>query len=334
MAAQGAGQAAGMASDTGKAERAKRSVFALIDRPSAIDALAPEDTEAKPLLASPIRGEISLRNVSFSYPSRPDHLVFKNLTLEIPAGKVIALVGPSGGGKSTVIALLQRFYDVQTGSVSVDGVNIKEVHPKSLRSAQALVPQMPALWSDSVEYNIAYGALPGLVPPPDAGVAVDAGVDAAIPATFVHSEAVEEAAIQANAHNFISSFPHGYATHVGAGGGALSGGQRSRVAIARAVRRAPRILLLDEATAALDSESERIVQAALDKLIEAKANSSSLTAVIVAHRLSTIRRADIIAVIADGSVVEQGSHSELMKKTNGLYRSLALAQDPDALSQL
>jgi ABC-type multidrug transport system fused ATPase/permease subunit len=248
--------------------------------------------------------------------------------------------------------------------VLIDGIDVKALPPHALRGAQALVPQMPALWSDSVEYNIAYGGLPDAPPTPDAGVPVDAGAGASVPPTFVHRAEVEAAARTANAHAFIAAFPHGYATHAGAGGAGLSGGQKSRVAIARAVLRRPRILLLDEATAALDSESERVVQAALDALMDDAA--AAMTKVVVARerecaegaggaaaalagsyplppppphpplsatdRLATVRRADIIAVIADGVVQEQGTHAELIRREGGLYRGLALAQDPSALS--
>lgn len=165
------------------------------------------------------------------------------------------------------------------------------------------------------------------MPPPDCGVPVDGGVDATPTDAFKHAAGVEDAARAANAHGFISAFPHAYATHVGAGGIGLSGGQRSRVAIARAIHRAPRIMLLDEATAALDSESERIVQAALDALLE---SHGDLTKVIVAHRLATIRHADIIAVVSDGVIAESGTHAALIAKTDGIYRALALAQDPHA----
>ena len=277
-------------------------------------------------------GAVEFVNCTFAYPTRPEHAVLRGLSLRLPPGAFCALVGPSGGGKSTLIALCQRYYDVAGGAVLIDGVDVRAMAPKALRSAQALVPQMPALWSESVEYNIAYGRLPREAPVPDAGVPVDAAPGATVPAGFVHSPAVEAAAKMANAHGFIAAFPHGYATHCGAGGAGLSGGQRSRTAIARAVMRRPRLLLLDEATAALDSESERIVQAALDALI-ASEEGAGMTKLVVAHRLATIRKADMIAVIADGVVAELGTHAQLIAKVGGIYRSLALAQDPDALSK-
>ena len=326
MAAQGAGQAAGLATDQAKADRAKRAVFALLDRASAIDPLSAVGERPAAL-----QGALEFKDVTFAYPTRPDHAVLRGLSLRVPAGATCALVGPSGGGKSTLVALLQRFYDVSGGAVLFDGIDVKALPPHALRGAQALVPQMPALWSDCIEYNIAYGALPAAVPKPDAGVPVDAAAGDGPTPAFAHAADVEAAARKANAHGFIAAFPHGYATHCGAGGAGLSGGQRSRVAIARAVMRAPKLLLLDEATAALDSESERVVQLALDALIAGEAGAA-MTKVIVAHRLATIRRADMIAVVADGVVKELGTHAQLVAVKGGLYRSLALAQDPDALS--
>lgn len=326
MAAQGAGQAAGLATDQAKADRAKRAVFALLDRASAIDPLSAVGERPAAL-----QGALEFKDVTFAYPTRPDHAVLRGLSLRVPAGATCALVGPSGGGKSTLVALLQRFYDVSGGAVLFDGIDVRALPPHALRGAQALVPQMPALWSDAVEYNIGYGALPNTVPKPDAGVPVDAPPGGGLPPTFAHAADVEAAARKANAHGFIEAFPHGYATHCGAGGAGLSGGQRSRVAIARAVMRAPKLLLLDEATAALDSESERIVQLALDALIAGEAGAA-MTKVVVAHRLATIRRADMIAVIADGVVKELGTHAQLIAIEGGIYRGLALAQDPAALS--
>ena len=326
MAAQGAGQAAGLATDQAKADRAKRAVFALLDRASAIDPLSAVGERPAAL-----QGALEFKDVQFAYPTRPDHAVLRGLSLRVPAGATCALVGPSGGGKSTLVALLQRFYDVSGGAVLFDGIDVRALPPHALRGAQALVPQMPALWSDSVEYNISYGSLPGVIPKPDAGVPVDAAAGEPPPPTFAHAADVEAAARKANAHGFIEAFPHGYATHCGAGGAGLSGGQRSRVAIARAVMRAPKLLLLDEATAALDSESERVVQLALDALIAGEAGAA-MTKVVVAHRLATIRRADMIAVIADGVVKELGTHAQLIAAVGGIYRGLALAQDPGALS--
>jgi ABC-type multidrug transport system fused ATPase/permease subunit len=183
------------------------------------------------------------------------------------------------------------------------------------------------LWADSIAYNIEYGLLPSHIPIPEAGVSVDAGPQPVIPPGFTPSEAVVSAAKSANAHDFISKFPCQYATHCGDRGGALSGGQKQRIAIARSIARKPKILLLDEATAALDSNSERVVQEALDNLL--KSAGTAMTKIIIAHRLATIRNADVIYVMHDGAIVEQGTHGDLLSRPEGVYRQLALAQDPN-----
>ncbi|KAL4379609.1 hypothetical protein GQ457_02G011440 [Hibiscus cannabinus] len=246
-----------------------------------------------------ILGEFEFKQVEFSYPSRPKSIIFKNFSLTIPAGKTVALVGSSGSGKSTVISLLQRFYDPLVGDILLDGVSIKKLQLKWLRSQMGLVSQEPTLFSTTIKENILFGN-------------EEAGM-----------EEVIEAAKASNAHNFISQLPLGYDTQVGERGVQMSGGQKQRIAIARAIIKAPKILLLDEATSALDSESERIVQEALAKA------SIGRTTIIVAHRLSTIRHADLIAVVQDGHVIEIGSHDELMVNEKGFYPMLVQLQQTE-----
>ncbi|XP_039016790.1 ABC transporter B family member 15-like [Hibiscus syriacus] len=243
-----------------------------------------------------ILGELEFKQVEFAYPSRPVSIIFKSFCLKIPAGKTVALVGSSGSGKSTVISLLQRFYDPLGGDILLDGVSIKKLQLKWLRSQMGLVSQEPTLFATTIKENILFGN-------------EEAGM-----------EEVIEAAKASNVHNFISQFPQGYDTQVGERGVQMSGGQKQRIAIARALIKAPKILLLDEATSALDSESERIVQEALDKA------SIGRTTIIVAHRLSAIRHADLIAVVQEGQVVEIGSHNELMVNENGIYPMLVQLQ--------
>ncbi|XVF58165.1 hypothetical protein PTKIN_Ptkin07bG0041400 [Pterospermum kingtungense] len=241
-------------------------------------------------------GEVEFKQVEFAYPSRPESIIFKNFCLKIPAGKTVALVGSSGSGKSTVISLLQRFYDPLGGDILLDGVPINKLQLKWLRSQMGLVSQEPTLFATTIKENILFGR-------------EDAGM-----------EEVIEAAKASNAHNFISQLPLGYDTQVGERGIQLSGGQKQRIAIARAMIKAPKILLLDEATSALDSESERIVQEALDKA------SVGRTTIIIAHRLSTIRYADLIAVVQNGQIMETGSHDELMLNEKGFYPMLMQLQ--------
>ncbi|KAJ0464799.1 putative Type 1 protein exporter [Helianthus annuus] len=248
-------------------------------------------------------GEVEFKNVKFAYPSRPESMVFEDFNLKVPAGKTVALVGGSGSGKSTVIALLQRFYDPQGGEICVDGVRIDKLQLKWLRSQMGLVSQEPALFDTTIKENILFGK-----------------EDATM-------EEVTEAAKASNAHNFISQLPQAYDTQVGEKGIQMSGGQKQRIAIARAIIKSPRILLLDEATSALDSESERFVQEALDHA------SIGRTTVVIAHRLSTIKNADVIYVVQNGQVVESGSHDDLIQLENGFYTSLVCLQETKQIDE-
>ncbi|KAJ2803167.1 hypothetical protein H4R20_002999, partial [Coemansia guatemalensis] len=272
-------------------------VYSIIDRQSPIDPLN-TDSGTK---VDKVRGDISFRNIHFSYPSRPDVPILKGFNLDIRPGQKVALVGESGCGKSTTIGLIERFYDPAEGEVVIDGVNIKDYNIGSLRQRIGIVTQEPVLFSTSIMQNIKWGA-------------VDSENN-----TPTDDEAIE-AAKAANAHPFISQLPNGYDTLVGEGGALLSGGQKQRIAIARAIIRNPDVLLLDEATSALDTASERLVQDALDKL------SVDRTTISIAHRLSTIRNCDQIYVVRDGIVSENGTHDELVKR-DGEYASMVRAQE-------
>ncbi|MGE7776007.1 ABC transporter ATP-binding protein [Chitinophaga sp. NPDC101104] len=241
-------------------------------------------------------GEIRFQHVGFQYPSRKDLPVLRDVSFHAEPGWQVALVGPSGAGKSTIVNLLLRFYDPAAGHIYIDGQDTREYDLSLLRSQMAVVPQDVFLFGGTIRENIAYGD------------------------TTASEDAIMEAARQANAWEFIRQFPEGLDTIVGERGIQLSGGQRQRIAIARAVLRNPRILILDEATSALDSESEKLVQEALDKLMEGR------TSIVIAHRLSTVRRADMILVLDKGGVVESGTHEELMRKSEGLYRGLSELQ--------
>uniref|UniRef100_A0A0E0JMT7 MDR-like ABC transporter n=1 Tax=Oryza punctata TaxID=4537 RepID=A0A0E0JMT7_ORYPU len=284
----GISQTSGMASDSTKANESATSILAIIDRRSKIDSSVDEG-----IILEKVNGTIDLKHVNFKYPSRPDVQVFCDFTLDIPSGKTVALVGESGSGKSTVIALLERFYDPDSGTISLDGVELKNLKLSWLRDQMGLVSQEPVLFNDTIHANIAYGRK-----------------------GQVTEEEIIVVAKAANAHEFISSLPQGYSTTVGERGTQLSGGQKQRIAIARAILKDPRILLLDEATSALDAESERIVQDALDQVMVSR------TTIVIAHRLSTIKGANVIAVIKDGSIAEKGQHDSLMRTKGGVYASL------------
>lgn len=243
-----------------------------------------------------IRGGISFRNLSFAYPSRPNEKVLKNIQLDIPANQMVALVGASGAGKSTIASLLLRLHEPTSGTLLYDGRDSREYSLSALRSQIALVPQDIFLFGGTIRENISYGK-------PDAT-----------------DEEIYEAARKANALEFINRFPEKLETVVGERGTQLSGGQRQRIAIARAVLKNPRILILDEATSSLDSESERLVQDALEKLMEGR------TSLVIAHRLSTIRKADQILVLDHGKLVEAGTHDQLIRLPEGIYRNLSELQ--------
>lgn len=288
MAAMAISQSSALAPDSSKARSSAASIFSILDRKSKIDASDESGTTSES-----VKGEIELRHVSFKYPNRPDVQIFKDFCLKIHSGKTVALVGESGSGKSTVIALLQRFYDPDSGHITLDGIEIQKYQLKWLRQQMGLVGQEPVLFNDTIRANIAYGK---------EGNATEAEIIAA--------------AELANAHKFISGLAQGYDTVVGERGVQLSGGQKQRVAIARAIVKSPKILLLDEATSALDAESERLVQDALDRVMVNR------TTVVVAHRLSTIKGADAIAVVKNGVIVEKGKHETLINIKDGFYSSL------------
>nr|BAA96370.1 ABC protein [Physarum polycephalum] len=244
------------------------------------------------------KGLIRYENVFFAYPSRPDVIVLKGVDLECKPGQVVALVGPSGGGKSTMVALLEAFYYPVSGHLTIDGVDIRDLDPEFLHDKVGLVSQEPTLFAASISDNIAYG----------------------IKGKKVSIDSIIEAAKHANAHDFITSLPQGYDTLVGERGVRLSGGQKQRVAIARAVLKDPTILLLDEATSALDAESEYLVKKALDELMQHR------TTLVIAHRLSTVKNAHKVVVVESGTIAQEGTHEQLMSQPDGVYAKLVQRQ--------
>jgi ATP-binding cassette subfamily B protein len=278
------------AADLQRAAGAAERLFELLDAQPAIAAPA----SAVPLPVPP-RGAVTFENVTFTYPSRPDQPALREFSLDIAPGETLALVGPSGAGKTTVFGLLLRFYDPASGAVRIDGVDLRRADPAAVRERMGLVAQEPVVFAADVLENIRYGR-PG-----------------------ASEEDVRRAAEAAAAMEFIERLPQGFRTHIGERGVRLSGGQRQRLAIARALLRDPAILLLDEATSALDAESERLVQQALDRLMNGR------TVIVIAHRLATVLKADRIAVLDHGRIVAQGRHEALLRE-GGLYARLAALQ--------
>ncbi len=288
-----AGAAGALSEIWGELQRAAGATERLAELLAAEDSI---NDPANPVaLPRPVRGQIEFDDVSFHYPTRPDMSALDQVSLNIQPGETVALVGPSGAGKTTVIQLIQRFWDPETGAVRIDGIDLRAMDRDDFRKAIALVPQDPVIFAATARENIRFGR-------PDA---TDAEIEAAARA--------------AHAHDFLMALPQGYDSYVGERGVMLSGGQKQRIAIARAILRDAPILLLDEATSALDAESERLVQAAVDEL------SQSRTTIIVAHRLATVKKADRIAVFEHGRIVAQGRHDDLVAE-GGLYARLARLQ--------
>jgi len=284
--------AGSMTTDLAKGADAITSLFSIIDRETEIDPDNPEGYKPENL-----KGKVDIIEIDFAYPSRPDVIIFKGFSLSIQPGKSTALVGQSGSGKSTIIGLIERFYDPLVGTIEIDGIDIKTYNLRALRKHIGLVSQEPTLFAGTIRENIVYGS-----------------------ETAIEEEIVS-AARNANAHDFITSLKDGYNTWCGERGVQLSGGQKQRIAIARAILKNPAILLLDEATSALDSHSEMVVQEALDRILVGR------TSLVVAHRLSTIQNCDVITVLEKGIVLETGTHASLMSKgSTGTYFGLVTMQ--------
>ncbi|RVW24015.1 ABC transporter B family member 22 [Vitis vinifera] len=285
--------AGSMTNDLAKGFDAIRSVFAILDRLTQIQPENPDSYQPEK-----IRGQVQIQEVDFAYPARPNAFIFKGFSIDIDPGKSTALVGESGSGKSTIIGLIERFYDPLKGIVKLDGKDVRTYHLRVLRKHIALVSQEPILFAGTIRDNIAYGAS----------------------SDEINESEIIEAAKAANAHDFIVALKHGYDTWCASKGLQLSGGQRQRLAIARAILKNAAILLLDEATSALDSQSETVVQEALERVTMGR------TSVVVAHRLSTIQNCDLIAVVDKGNVVEKGTHTSLLEKRP--YWDLLLTGEP------
>ncbi|MEL6420313.1 MAG: ATP-binding cassette domain-containing protein, partial [Pseudomonadota bacterium] len=294
-----AGAVAALSEIWGELQRAAGATERLVELLQAEDSV--QDVANPQALPAQVEGRIAFERVSFSYPSRPGQQALDNVNLLIEPGETVAFVGPSGAGKTTVIQLLQRFYDPRTGRILIDGHDIAQLEREAFRKHIALVPQDPVIFATSAAENIAFGR-PG---------ATEAEIEAAARA--------------AAAHEFITALPQGYDSPLGERGVMLSGGQKQRIAIARAILRDAPVLLLDEATSALDAESEQAVQRAVDEL------SAGRTTLIVAHRLATVKKADRIIVLDQGQVVASGSHDALVGE-GGLYARLARLQFTDGMA--
>jgi ATP-binding cassette subfamily B (MDR/TAP) protein 1 len=310
MASMFAGQASGsvfsLMPDMSRSILYAKDTLALLERRPKIDSQRAEGRSVDP---STVQGTVEFKSVRFSYPTRPSIPVLSDLNLTVRPGQYIALVGASGCGKSTCIALMQRLYDVTSGAIEIDGQPIDSLNLRSLRNVMTIVSQEPSLFDMSIRDNIRLG------------IADNDDATSADGTLVVTDSDVERAAREANIHEFITQLPQGYETKVGSKGSQLSGGQKQRIAIARALLLKPKILLLDEATSALDGQSEKAVQDTLDQAAKGR------TTVSIAHRLSTIKGADQIYVFQRGRIVEHGTHEELVSREGGLYRTLAAQQD-------
>ncbi|MDP2579388.1 ABC transporter transmembrane domain-containing protein [Shimia thalassica] len=296
-----AGSVGALSETWGELQRAAGATERLVELLSAEDSV--QDPASPKTLAAPVRGEITFDDVSFAYPARRGTQALDHVDVTIKPGETVALVGPSGAGKTTIVQMIQRFYDPDQGQVMLDGIPLTEMTRSDFREHMALVPQDPVIFADTARENIRFGR----------PAASDAEVEAAARA--------------AAAHDFISALPEGYDAFVGERGVMLSGGQKQRIAIARAILRDAPVLLLDEATSALDAESERLVQKAVDEM------SLERTTIIVAHRLATVKKADRILVMEDGKIVAQGTHDDLVTQ-GGLYAKLAKLQFTDGAEML
>ncbi|CAF3420072.1 unnamed protein product [Rotaria socialis] len=286
---------ASLFTDFMQAVGASERIFDLLDRQPKIPATPNSQSCIKPM---DFDGHVRLENVCFTYPTRSDQRVLHDITFEIKSGQKIALVGPSGGGKSTIASLLERFYDPDSGTIYFGSNPLKSIDPKWLRENVSFVNQEPSLFACSIRDNITFG----------------------LDRTDITLDEIQEAAKQANAHDFIEKFENKYDTLVGERGVRLSGGQRQRIAIARALLMSPKLLLLDEATSALDAESEHLVQEAIERAMIDR------TVLVIAHRLSTVRNSNSVIVIDHGTIVEQGTHDFLISKNDGIYKKLVLRQ--------